>query len=135
MTSRRIFGLLFLAGATLSCSSESLTIQQQFPFTVSSESLPSAIRAGVPVSFQLGLTPERLTTHSQYRLRWRTLSERQGELAVDKKGLLPGQFTTLESLTPTLTFMGKDAATYKFSLVITDESGVSKELPFEATVL
>ena len=134
MTSRHIFGLLFLGGTTLSCSSESLNIQQQFPFTLSGESLPSGIRAGVPVSFQLSLTPERLTTHSQYSLRWRNLSELQGDLAVDKKPILPGQLVTLASLTPTLTFVGKDVTTYKFSLVITDESGMSKELPVEVAV-
>ena len=122
-----LFTLLVLG--SLGCSNESLTIQTQFPFTVKAESLPGKVKLDSPVEVQLRISPERLTTASAFSLKYRPLSEQTGLLSVDGVGVKSGQSIPTKSLTPTLLFKALSPGIYTFSVAITDQNGVSQQVP------
>lgn len=126
--------LLLLALVSLSCNRESLTIQTEFPFTASAETLPTTVKVGNPVDFQLTISPERLTTASAYTLKYRVLSDEMGSLSADGTSLPPGESRPVSTLKPTLRFVGIKAATYQFSIVVTDQAGTTQEVPLSLQV-
>jgi len=126
---KKILLLTLLALGSLSCSNESLTIQTDFPFTVTAESLPAKVKIDRPVEVQLTISPERITTASAFTLKYRTLSEEVGLLSIDGRPVKGGQSLPTKSLTPTLLFNAINPGIYTFSVVVSDQNGVSHEVP------
>jgi len=122
-----IFSLL-ISLLMLSCNSDSLNIQTQFPFTITNESLPTAVKVGAPATFGLIITPERLTTLSQYTLRWRNRTDMPGALYTENTRVEENKATPLKSLNPTLRFTSSVAGSNNFELIITDQNNVSQTL-------
>lgn len=118
----------------MGCSTESLQIQTSFPFTLTTDPLPTQLKKGAPLDIPLTITPERLTTQSQYRIKWQTLNTLSGQLQVGKFLLDANVFTSLTELSQTVTFLPTDVGTYSLNLIIVDQSGNSQQLPVTFTV-
>lgn len=131
---KNIMLLLLLAFISLSCNRETLTIQTEFSFTASAETLPTTVKVGTPVDFQLTISPERLTTSSAYTLKYRVLSDAMGSLSADGTTLPAGEPHAVSNLKPTLRFVAFQAATYQFSIVVTDQAGTTQEVPLSLQV-
>lgn len=126
---KNILLLTLLTLGSLGCSNESLNIQTDFPFTVTAESLPAKVKVDMPVELQLTIRPERVTSATAFTLKYRTLSEEVGLLSVDGRAVKGGQTLPTKSLTPTLLFKAINPGIYAFSVAITDQNGVSREIP------
>lgn len=127
-----IFSLL-VSLLTLSCNSDSLNIQTQFPFTITYEPLPTAVKVGAPTTFGIMITPERLTTLSQYTLRWRNQTDLPSALYIGDTRAEENKATPLKSLNPTLRFTSSMAGSNNFELIITDQNNVSQKLNLTVT--
>ncbi|RYF67249.1 MAG: DUF3872 domain-containing protein [Cytophagaceae bacterium] len=117
----------------LSCNTDSLTIQTQFPFTITNEPLPTAVKVGAPATFGITITPERLTSLSQYSLRWRNQTDTPGTLYIDYTNVVENKATALKTLTPFLRFTSSVAGSNNFELIITDQNNVSQTLNLTVT--
>ena len=127
-------GLLALSLSMTGCSSESLNVQRQFPFTLTGEAIAATVKPGVDIPFEVTITPERTTTTSVYQLKWRPLSEATGILRLNGTVLKPNALVTLTSLTPVLSFNGEVAGIHSFAVVVTDEARVSQSLTVAISV-
>ena len=129
------FLLAGLATLTGACSTESLSVQTQFPFSIATPALPLKSVAGQDILIPLRVSVDRITTQSAYSVRWRRLGSLTPVLLVDGK-VLPAE--TLLKFTPPqalLTMRADSVGTYSFSLLVSDQSGESKELPLNIDVI
>lgn len=131
---RQLVSSLLLSLLMLNCTTDSLTIQTQFPFTITNEPLPTAVKVGAPATFSITITPERLTTLSQYTLRWRNQTDMPGALYIDYTSLEENKATPLKSLTPMLRFTSTVAGSTNFEVIVTDQDNVSQTLNLAVTI-
>lgn len=117
----------------LSCNSDSLNIQTKFPFTITNEPLPTAVKVGAPATFGLTITPERVTSLSQYTLRWRNQTDMPGVLYIGYASVDENKDTPLKTLNPTLRFTSTKAGSNNFEVIITDQDNVSQTLNLTVT--
>ena len=135
---KRAFLVLLIGVAGLfqtSCQDESLVTQTVFPFTVTTETIPTSVPKGGAATFELVVKPQRLTTTSNYTLRWRNLSALTGTLRLNGLVLTSNQPVVLANLTARLAFTGETAGSYSVELTITDQSGISQVVTFAVTTV
>lgn len=130
---RQLISSLLVGLLLLSCNTDSLNIQTQFPFTVTNEPLPTAVKVGAPAAFNITITPERMTTETQYTLRWRNQTDMPGVLYIGYTSVEENKATTLKTLNPTLRFTSPKAGSNNFELIVTDQNNVSQTINLTVT--
>jgi len=134
MLTRNLFFIVLLALAAGGCNDDTLSVQRQFPFALTGESVGSTVKAGVALPFQLKINPERTTVTTLYRLKWRARSPLTPALPVDGVALRPNSLVKLKTLNPVLTFVGESPAPYKFEVLVVDEYEASQALVYDLIV-
>lgn len=113
------------------CSSETLNIQTDFPFTVTTQTLPASIRVGSQTAFEVGIVSERTTSLTAYTARWRNLSASPARLMLNGKLVIDNQPVSIPLKGNKAVFVPLDTAakSYQFELNVVNQSGQSQTIP------